>query len=69
MKALKSDENKKGTRSVDGIFPKETGTNEIKEEIYDVRKCEEITKTKRFKIWTKKNIYEFQQYKTIRSFG
>ena len=37
-------------------------TNLIKNEIDEIKKCEE-------KIETKEYIYDFQQYETIRSFG
>ena len=51
------------------MFPKEMRTNKIKNEIYEIKKWEEKTKRKYLKYETKKYIYDFQQYDTIRSFG
>ena len=44
-------------------------TNLIKNEIDEIKKCEEKIKRKDLKYETKKYIYDFQQYETIRSFG
>ena len=44
-------------------------TNEIKNEINDIKKCEIKIKGKDFKYETKNYIYDFQQYDTIRTFG
>ena len=40
LKALKPEENKE-PESVEGIFPKDTRTNEITNEIYEIRKWED----------------------------
>ena len=42
-------------------------TNEIKNEIDKIKKCEEKIKRRSLKYETK--IYDFQQYETIRIFG
>ena len=44
-------------------------TNEIKNEIYEMKKREQKTKRKDLKHETKKHKYHFQQYETIRSFA
>ena len=44
-------------------------TNEIKDEIYEIKKWEERTKRGDFKCKIKHCVYDFQQYETIRSFG
>ena len=44
-------------------------TNEIKNEIYEIKKWEEKIKLEDLKYKTKKYAYDFQQYETIRSFG
>ena len=44
-------------------------TNEIKNEIYQIKKWEEKTKRGDFKYKIKHCVYDFQQYETIRSFG
>ena len=44
-------------------------TNEIKDEIYEIKKWEEKTKRGDFKYKIKHCVYDFQQYETIRSFG
>ena len=41
LKALKPGENKEDIKSVKGIFPKDMRTNEIKNEIYEIKKWEE----------------------------
>ena len=38
LKALKLEENKKDIKSIDGISPKDMRTNEIKKEIYEIKK-------------------------------
>ena len=43
--------------------------NEIKNEIDEIKKWEGKIKRKDLKYETKKYIYDFQQYETIRSFG
>ena len=44
-------------------------TNEIKNEIYEIKKWEEKIKLEDLKYKTKKYANDFQQYETIRSFG
>ena len=44
-------------------------TNNTKNEIDEIKKLKEKIKGKDLKYKTKKHIYEFQQYETIRSFG
>ena len=44
-------------------------TNEIKNEVYEIKKWEEKIKWKDLKYETRKYIYDFEQYETIRSFG
>ena len=51
------------------IFPKDMRTNEIKNEIYEVKKWEVKIKREDLKYKTKNYIYNFQWYETIRSFG
>ena len=41
LQALKSDKNKQDIKSIDGIFPKEIRTNQIKNQIYETKKWEE----------------------------
>ena len=42
-------EKKKDTKSIEGIFPKDMRTNEIKNEIYEIKKWEEKIKQKDLK--------------------
>ena len=44
-------------------------TNETKNEIYEIRKWEEVIKREDLKYETTKHRFDFQQFKTIRSFG
>ena len=44
-------------------------TNEIRNEVYEIKKWEEKIKWKGLKYETRKYIYDFEQYETIRSFG
>ena len=44
-------------------------TNEIRNEVYEIKKWEEKIKWKNLKYETRKYIYDFEQYETIRSFG
>ena len=44
-------------------------TNNTKNEIDEIKKLKEKIKRKDLKYETKKHIYEFQQYETLRSFG
>ena len=43
--------------------------NKVKNEIYEIKNWEEKIKREVLKYKTKNYAYEFQQYKTIRSFG
>ena len=55
LKALKPEENKEDRKSNKGIFPKDMQTNEIKNEIYEIKKWEEKIKQKDLKY--KKNTH------------
>ena len=55
LEVLKPDENKEDTKSIVGLFPIDMRTNEIKNEINDIKKWESKTKRKDLKIET--NIY------------
>ena len=44
LKALKSEETKRDIKSVEGILPKDIGTNLIKNEIDEIKKWEEKIK-------------------------
>ena len=68
LKALKPGENQE-LESIEGLFPEKVGNNEIKNEIYEIKKWEEKTKRGDLKHKTKNYIHDFQQYETIRSFG
>ena len=54
MKASKSEENKEDIKSDEGIFPKDMRTNEIKNEIYEIKKWQEKIKREDLKYKTKK---------------
>ena len=54
FKTLKSYENTQEIKSIDGIFPKEMRTNEIKNKIYEIKKWKEKIKQKDLKYETKK---------------
>ena len=54
MKASKSEENKEYIKSIEGIFPKDMRTNEIKNEIYEIKKWQEKIKREDLKYKTKK---------------
>ena len=68
LKALKPDENWE-LKSVEGLFPKEMRTSEIKNEIDEIKKLENKIKRKNLKYETNKYMYDFQQSEMIRSFG
>ena len=68
LKALKPEKNK-DIKSIDGLFPKDMRTKEIKNKIDEIRKWEEKIKQKDLRYERKKYIYDFQQYETITSFG
>ena len=53
LKALKPEENKEDIKSVEGIFSKGMRTNEIKNEIDEIKKWEEKIKRKDLKYETK----------------
>ena len=69
LKALKLEENKKDIKSIEGMFLKDMRINEIKNDIYEIKKREEKIKQEDLKYKTKSYIYDFQQYETIRSSG
>ena len=68
LKALKPEENQ-NLKSIEGLFPENRRTNEIKNEIDEIRKWEEKSKRKDLKYKTNKYLYDFQQFETTRSFG
>ena len=55
LKHLKPEGNKEDIKSIEGIFPKDMKTNEIKHEIYEIKKWEEKIKQKDLKY--KKNTH------------
>ena len=59
----------KAPESIEGIFLKDLRTNEIKEEVYGIKKWEDKIKLDDSKYRTKNYTCDFQQYETIRSFG
>ena len=69
MEALKSEENIEDIKSIEVIFPGDMRTNEIKNEIDEIKKWEGKINWKDSKYETKNYIYDFQQYKTVRSFS
>ena len=54
LEVLKSEENQQDLKSIKGIFPKEMRTNEIKNEINEIKKWEKKIKRKDLKYETKK---------------
>ena len=68
LEVLKPEENKEDIKSIEELFPKEMRNNEIKNEIDGIKKWEEIIKRKDLKYETNKYRFDFQQFKTIRSF-
>ena len=66
---MKTEENKKDIKSIQGLFPKAMRTNKIKNEINENKKWEDKIKQKDLKYETNKYIYNFQQFEMIRSFG
>ena len=68
LKALKPEENQ-NLKSIEGLFPENRRTNEIKNEIDEIRKWEEKSKRNDLKYKTNKYLYDFQQFETTRSFG
>ena len=64
MAVLKPEENKEEIKSVERLFPKVMRTNEIKNEINDIKIWETKIKEKYLKYETKNYIYGFQQYDT-----
>ena len=59
LKALKSEEIKEDIKSIVEIFWKDLKTYEIKNEIDEIKKCEEKTKQKDLKIKTRNCTYDF----------
>ena len=51
------------------FFPKGVRTNEIKNEIHEIKKWEEKVRRKDLIYKANKYKYDFQQYETITSFG
>ena len=66
VEALKSEEEQE---SVEEIFPKNTRTDEIKNEIYEIKNWEEKMKQKDLNYEAGKYKYDFQQYERIRCSG
>ena len=62
-------ENKEKIKPVEGLFPKDMRTNEIKNEIDEIKKWKNKIKQKDLKFETNRYIFDFQQIETIRSFG
>ena len=60
LKVLKPEENKEDIKSIEESFPKDMRTNEIKNEIYEIKKWEEKIKLEDLKYKTKKYAYDFQ---------
>ena len=67
LKALKPGENQE-LESIKGLFPKSMRTDEIKNEIDEIRKHEGKIERKDLKYKTNKYIYHFQKFEIIRSF-
>ena len=59
LAALKPEENEQDIKSIEGIFPKNMRTNEIKNEKYGIKKLNEKIKQKDLKYETKKFTYGF----------
>ena len=53
IKALKPEESKEDIKSIEGIFPKVMGTNEIKNGIYKIKKWEDKINRRDLKYNTK----------------
>ena len=68
LKALKPEENQV-LKSIEGLFPKNMRTNEIKSEIDEIKKWEDKIIRKDLKCEANKCIYDFEQFETIRSVG
>ena len=64
LKSLKPEEKKEEIKSIEEIFPEDTGTNEIKNEIYEIKKWEDKIKREDLKYKTKNYTYDFQRYGT-----
>ena len=60
FKALKLEKNKEDIKSAEGSFPKDVRTNEIQNEIEEIKKWKEKTKIKGLKYETRKYIYDFK---------
>ena len=69
LNSFKPEENKEDIISAEGIFPKDMRTNEIENEIYELKKWEEKIKEEDLNYKTKTWTYGFQQYERIRSSG
>ena len=65
LKGLKPEENKEGIKSVEGIFPKEKRTNEINNEIDEIKKWKEKIKRKDLKYKANKYKYDLQHMKHL----
>ena len=68
LEVLKPEENTEDIKSIEELFPKEMRNNEIKNEIDGIKKWEEIIKRKDLKYETNTYRFDFQPFKTTRSF-
>ena len=69
LEASIPDENKEDTKSIERLFPKDMRTDEIKNEINDIKKWENKIKRKDLKYKTNRYKFDFQQFEILRSFG
>ena len=60
LKTLKQEKNKEDIKSIEKIFPKEMKTNEIKNEIDEIKKWEEKIKRKHLMYKANKYKYEYE---------
>ena len=63
LEVLKPEETK------EGIFPKEMRNDEIKNEVYEIKKWENKIRRKDLKYEANKYAFDFQRFKTTRSLG
>ena len=63
LKLLKPEEIKQDLKSIEGLFPKELTTNEIKNELVEIIGWEEKIKRNILKYETNRRIYDLQKLK------
>ena len=63
LKLLKPEEIKQDLKSIEGLFPKELTTNEIKNELAEIIGWEEKIKRNILKYETNRRIYDLQKLK------